>query len=244
MTNATPPVEKRDESDDHTIIPIVKVPIDSIHPDPANANQHDEADIRGLMAKLSTFTQVEPLLVQAKTRKVIGGNGRLEAVRRLGWTEVEVRLLDVDNVTATAMAIALNTRQSELDDDILAKQIQSLDSEGWDLDSLGFTDADLKEYLGDDDQDQIRSRRRGDCPAREVDGRDRVRHRAGPGRPAGAIQIGGPAMQSIHCVNEVDIVEIAPGAADRGHVRRAASPEEPAVLGIRLSICPRAGMSG
>ena len=70
------------------------VSIDSIHPDPANANTHSEEDLRGLMAKLSAFEQVEPLVVQLKTRKVIGGNGRLEAMRRLGWTEVEVNFVD------------------------------------------------------------------------------------------------------------------------------------------------------
>jgi ParB-like chromosome segregation protein Spo0J len=136
------------------VIPIEKVPIGSIHLDPSNANTHDEQDIASLMAKLATFTQVEPLLVQAKTRKVIGGNGRLEAMRRLGWTEVEVRLLDVDNVTATVMAIALNTRQSKLDDDILARQVQSLQDEGFDIDALGFTDQEIEDLFGKEEPEQ------------------------------------------------------------------------------------------
>lgn len=129
------------------------VPIDSIHPDPANANTHSEEDIRGLMAKLSAFTQVEPLVVQLKTRKVIGGNGRLEAMRRLGWTEVEVHFVDVDNVPATAMGIALNKRQSELDDEIVRQHVLSLESEGFDLDTLGFTSTELEHYLERDDGD-------------------------------------------------------------------------------------------
>ena len=148
MGNPSKPIETEIQ-----IVPIEKVAIGSIHLDPSNANTHDEEDIRGLMAKLSTFTQVEPLLVQAKTRKVIGGNGRLEAMRRLGWSEVEVRLLDVDNVTATAMGIALNTRQSKLDDEILGPQVQSLESEGFDLDALGFTSVELEHYLDTDDSD-------------------------------------------------------------------------------------------
>jgi ParB-like chromosome segregation protein Spo0J len=134
-------------------VEIELVPIDSIHPDPANANMHSEEDIRSLMAKLSAFTQVEPLVVQLKTRKVIGGNGRLEAMRRLGWTEVEVNFVDVDNVTATAMGIALNKRQSELDDEIVRQHVLSLDSEGFDLDTLGFTSTELEHYLESDDGD-------------------------------------------------------------------------------------------
>jgi ParB-like chromosome segregation protein Spo0J len=141
----------RQEEPEIQIVPIERVPIGSIHLDPSNANTHDEQDITGLMAKLATFTQVEPLLVQAKTRRVIGGNGRLEAMRRLGWSEVEVRLLDVDNVTATAMAIALNTRQSKLDDDILAQQVQALQDEGFDIDALGFTDKEIEDLFCKDE---------------------------------------------------------------------------------------------
>jgi hypothetical protein len=128
---------------------VERVPLDSIHPDPANANVHSEDDILGLMAKLSVFTQVEPLVVQAATRKVIGGNGRLEAMRRLGWAEADVHLIDVDNVTATAMGIALNTRRSHLDPGILSRQLGALRSEGWgDFAAAGFDEAELEGILG------------------------------------------------------------------------------------------------
>jgi hypothetical protein len=127
---------------------IQRVSLDSLHADPANANVHPEEDIRGLMAKLAAFEQVEPLVVQARTRKVIGGNGRLEAMRRLGWAECDVHLVDVDNVTATAMAIALNTRKSELDDRIIAQQVEALRSDGWDdFEAIGLDDADLDAIL-------------------------------------------------------------------------------------------------
>lgn len=120
------------------------VPIDSIHIDPANANEHSEEDVVGLMAKLATFEQVEPLVVQTKTRKVIGGNGRLEAMRRLGWTEVDVHLVDVDNVTATAMGIALNTRKSHFIEDRLAEQLKALQSEDFDLAAVGYSGEELQ----------------------------------------------------------------------------------------------------
>jgi hypothetical protein len=120
------------------------VPIDSIHVDPANANEHSEEDVAGLMAKLATFEQVEPLVVQAKTRKVIGGNGRLEAMRRLGWTHTDVHFVDVDNVTATAMGIALNTRKSHFIEERLAEQLKALQSEDFDLSAVGYSDDELQ----------------------------------------------------------------------------------------------------
>jgi hypothetical protein len=123
------------------------VPLDSIFEDMANANVHDEADVTSIMAKLAYFGQVEPLVVQASTRKIIGGNGRLHAMRRLGWTECWASFEEVDNVTATAMGIALNTRKSHFDEPILAKHLRALQSEGFNLTPTGFEDADVDQML-------------------------------------------------------------------------------------------------
>ena len=41
-------------------------------------------------ASLRRFGQAEPLVVQAKTGRVIGGNGRLVAMRKLAWKDCDV----------------------------------------------------------------------------------------------------------------------------------------------------------
>ena len=53
------------------------VPLATLRLDPGNANIHDDEDVDSIAAKLTQFDQVEPLVVQAGTRRVIGGNGRL-----------------------------------------------------------------------------------------------------------------------------------------------------------------------
>jgi len=126
-----------------TQVPRIMVPLDSVHEDMANSNVHDDADVTSIMAKLATFGQVEPLVVQASTRKVIGGNGRLHAMRRLGWTECWVNLEECDNVTATAMGIALNTRKSHFDEPTLVKHLRALQSESFNLASTGFEDEEV-----------------------------------------------------------------------------------------------------
>lgn len=85
-----------------------RVALDSLHPDPANARKHDERNIAAISASLRQFGQVEPLVVQASTGKVIGGNGRLEAMRKDGATHADVVELDIDDTQATALGIALN----------------------------------------------------------------------------------------------------------------------------------------
>lgn len=89
------------------------VSLDTLHEDPQNANTHPVENLEAISKSLEKWGQVEPLLFQATTRKVIGGNGRLRVMRELGWETAEAVELDLDDVNANALAIALN-RTSEL----------------------------------------------------------------------------------------------------------------------------------
>lgn len=82
-------------------------------PDRANARKHDERNINAIADSLSEFAQYSPLVVQKSTGRVLVGNGRLEAMKKLGWTEALVVEYDCDNVTATRLALADN-RTAEL----------------------------------------------------------------------------------------------------------------------------------
>jgi ParB-like chromosome segregation protein Spo0J len=108
-----------------------RVPLDSLHADPANARTHDARNLRAIADSLAEFQQVSPLVVQAGTGRVIGGNGRLEAMRAAGWPEADVVELDIGDVRAAALGIALN-RTAELagwDDTALAATLRALQSE-------------------------------------------------------------------------------------------------------------------
>ena len=74
-----------------------------LHQDPANARKHDDKNLDAIAGSLSTFGQVEPLVVQKSTGKVIGGNGRLEVMKRQGLSECDVVEVDVDDTQATAL---------------------------------------------------------------------------------------------------------------------------------------------
>ncbi len=127
---------------------IRRVPLDALHQDPANARAHGPENMAAIEASLARFKQVEPLVVDARTGRVIGGNGRLAAMRKLGWTEADVVELDLEAVDATALGIALN-RSAELatwDDEALAKLLATLRDEAA-LDGVGFSDAELDELL-------------------------------------------------------------------------------------------------
>ncbi len=101
--------------DNQATLAIQRVPLDSLTLDPANARTHPENNLEAIVASLQRFGQAEPLVVQAGTRRVIGGNGRLVAMRKLGWTECDVVERARDALNATALGIALN-RTGELAD--------------------------------------------------------------------------------------------------------------------------------
>ena len=125
-----------------------KAPLDALAPDPANPRTHDDANLDAIKGSLARFGQAEPLIVQAGTRRIIAGHGRLTAMRALGWTECEVVELDVDDLQATALGIALN-RSGELagwDDGTLARLLSELRDDGG-LDGVGFDDTDLDALL-------------------------------------------------------------------------------------------------
>jgi DNA modification methylase/ParB-like chromosome segregation protein Spo0J len=126
-----------------------RVRLDALHADPANVNTHDERNLRTIRDSLKEFGQVEPLVVQKGTGKIIGGNGRLEVMRDLGITECDVVEVEADNVRATALAIALNrtAKTSAFSDVDLAETLRALQSEDFPIEAAGYTDSELDELI-------------------------------------------------------------------------------------------------
>jgi DNA modification methylase len=120
------------------------VALDSLQLDPSNVRTHGTRNMESICASLTRFGQAEPLVVQQRTSRVIGGNGRLQAMRQLGWTECEVVELDLDDLQATSLSIALN-RTGELagwDEPALAQLLEQLRQED-SLDGVGFSEHDI-----------------------------------------------------------------------------------------------------
>lgn len=77
-------------------------------PDPNNAAEHPDDNVEAIHASLVEFGQVEPLIVQKATKRVIAGNARLAVMLSLGWTTGYVVELDIDDERAAALAIVHN----------------------------------------------------------------------------------------------------------------------------------------
>lgn len=114
--------------------------------DPHNARLHDMQNLTAIRASLLRFGQVEPLVVQTKTNQVVGGNGRLQVMRALGWETAEVREVDLDDKEAIALGLALN-RTAELatwDETMLRAHLKALSDADFDVGGFSLSGEDLK----------------------------------------------------------------------------------------------------
>ena len=132
--------------------PMLTVPLDSLVADDRNARTHGDKNMAAIAGSLAQFGQVEPLVVSARDRRVLGGNGRLEAMRGLGWTEAKIVEVTLSDEEERALALALN-RTSELagwDVDCLAEQTEMLADSGFDLGTIGWGEDELSRLWASD----------------------------------------------------------------------------------------------
>ncbi|MFA5802976.1 MAG: hypothetical protein WC911_10990 [Thermoleophilia bacterium] len=115
-----------------------------LHEDPANARKHPEPNRLVVAGSLKEFGQVQVLVVERGTGRVIGGNCTLGECRALGMEEVQVCEVDAHGVDAARLALILN-RSAELatwDDEALKALLAEVDTEG-----LGWNQEELDALL-------------------------------------------------------------------------------------------------
>jgi ParB-like chromosome segregation protein Spo0J len=127
---------------------IETVSIETLCRDPANVRVHSARNLDAIKASLKRFGQQKPIVVDANGI-VRAGNETLTAAEALGWKQIQVVRTLLGGTDATAFAIADNRTSdlSEWDDDALAKQLDALRAEGFDVREIGFDDPDVRTLL-------------------------------------------------------------------------------------------------
>jgi ParB-like chromosome segregation protein Spo0J len=124
------------------------VPIDELHPDPANPRRISEDELDALERSLRQFGFVQPVLARREDQTVIGGHQRLVAARRLGLTTVPVTWLDISVEQARVLGLALNKISGSWDDALLARLLADLQATpDLDLSLSGFGEDEIGDLL-------------------------------------------------------------------------------------------------
>ena len=129
---------------------IIDIEVGQLVHDPQNPRKHNSDNVNAIKKSIKEHGQVEPLVVQKSTKMVIAGNARLKVMRDLGFTEVKVALIDVDDTQARKLSISLN-RSGELatwDESVLAKHLEELSlATNFDPEALGFSNREMNELV-------------------------------------------------------------------------------------------------
>lgn len=123
------------------------VPLDSVTPHPRNARH---GDVGAISQSLARFGQAKPIVVQASTRHILAGNHLWRAARALGWPDLAVSVVDVDDATALALMVADNRTQElgSYDQQALADLLSELAGSD-NLDAIGYDGDDVDALLRD-----------------------------------------------------------------------------------------------
>lgn len=122
--------------------------LDELHSDPANARLHSPRNIDAIVASLREYGQQSPIVI-AEDGKVIAGNGRLEAARKLGLQELWVVQTDLSEMKRLGFAIADNrtAELAEWDEEVLASLLETArDHPELDLESTGWTEKEAEQF--------------------------------------------------------------------------------------------------
>jgi len=125
--------------------------VNTLIPYANNSRTHDDAQVAQIAASIKEFGFRNPILVDGVG--IIAGHGRLLAARKLGLEKVPT--IDCSDMTETqkkAYIIADNklALNSGWDNDLLSLEISQLDTDGFNLEVLGFNADELSLFLKGD----------------------------------------------------------------------------------------------
>ena len=126
-------------------------PLERLVPYARNARTHSAAQVAQIAASIAEFGFTNPILVDS-TDGIVAGHGRLLAARKLALAEVPVIVLDHLSETQRRAYVLADNRlalSAGWDDEVLAAELAALESEGFDLGLVGFSEHELADLMAE-----------------------------------------------------------------------------------------------
>ena len=118
---------------------------------PYNPRTIADHDLEALRRSLRFFGTVEPIVVNKRSDRIVGGHQRVRAAQAEGIESLPVVHVDLDEPSERQLNLALNRIHGEWDLEKLEDVLRELETMGADLDLTGFTQIEIEELLRGDD---------------------------------------------------------------------------------------------
>ena len=134
---------------------IVKVDINELISPEYNPRQITDDEMEKLKNSINEFGYIDPIIVNRVNNHIVGGNQRYEALKSLGYTDVDVIFIDEPDLNREqALNIALNKISGEWDFVKLADILDDLELNDFDISLTGFDDLELENFGIEDPKEQ------------------------------------------------------------------------------------------
>lgn len=107
----------------------------------------NDAEYKKIKRSIETFGYVDPIIVNERTGVIVGGHQRLKVLRELGYEEIEVSIVDLDEKQEKALNIALNKISGEWDFELLKDLLEELDAGDFDVELTGFDMDEIEKLM-------------------------------------------------------------------------------------------------
>jgi ParB-like chromosome segregation protein Spo0J len=98
----------------------------------------DDKEYRKLKKSIKKFGYVDPIIYNLTSGNVVGGHQRLKVLKDLGYKEVDVVVVELDEMDERALNVALNQISGAWDLPRLKDLFELLDNGSYDIENTGF----------------------------------------------------------------------------------------------------------
>lgn len=113
-----------------------------------------DAEYVKLKNSVEHFGYVDPVIVNKRNMTVVGGHQRLKVLKDLGYKDIEVVYVDLDETDEKALNIALNKISGDWDAEKLEDLLRDLSlSPDFDIELTGFSNEEIDALFGTIDEE-------------------------------------------------------------------------------------------
>lgn len=128
----------------------VRKKIDELVPadyNPRKDLQEADKEYQDIKRCIQTYGLVIPLIMNKRTGNLVNGHQRLKVLKALGWTEVDVSVVDMDEKKEKALNLALSRIDGDFDNKALTNVMSEIRAAGIDPITLGFTKSEVEKMF-------------------------------------------------------------------------------------------------